>query len=203
MTDPSRRSGASGRPLRADARRNRDALLASAREAFRAGETEIRVEEIAQRAGVSVGTLYRHFETREAVLAEVYRGEVDELCAAGLAKAGEHGPAEALRLFLLDLVDHAAASRGLAVIFEAIMATASPVFDEARAAMESTMSELLTAGATNGALRGDISGRALLRALSSICGVQATPEWYDDSRRIAGLLHDGLTASAPGTPRPR
>ncbi|GAA3560842.1 TetR/AcrR family transcriptional regulator [Amycolatopsis ultiminotia] len=203
MTVPSRRSGSSGRPLRADAQRNRDALLTTARAAFRAGETGIRVEEIAQRAGVSVGTLYRHFETRESVLAEVYRGAVDELCAAGLARAEQHGPAEALRLFLLELVDHAAESRGMAVTFEAIMATESRVFDDVREAMESTISALLQAGSAEGPLRSDISGRALLRALSAICGTAATPEWYDESRRIAGLLYDGLTASAPGTPRPK
>lgn len=180
------------RRLRADAQRNRDALLAAARAAFVGGETEIRVEEIARRAGVAVGTLYRHFDTREAVIEEVYRQEVTQLCASGPALLEEHPPAEALRRFLLRLVDHAAVSQGMAMAFQAIMATDSPVFGRGRAQMEATLDGLLAAGVSAGSLREDVTGRTLLRGLSGVCSLKDDPGWYEDGRQVAELLANGL-----------
>lgn len=133
------------RPLRADARRNREALLAAAREAFLAGD-DAGVEEIARRAGVSVGTLYRHFETREVLVAEVYRQEAAELCATPARLLTQHAPDEALRVFLLLLVEHAAVGKGMGEVLENIMTTDSPVFDEARDEMARALDELLAAG---------------------------------------------------------
>src|SRR6185437_15955949 len=123
------------------------ALLTTAREAFLTGEPDAHVEEIARRAGVAVGTLYRHFETREALVEAVYRQEVDELCAAPAGLLARYAPDEALRRFLLLLVDHAAVGKGMAVALECIMATDSPVFDDARAQMAQALDELLKAGA--------------------------------------------------------
>ncbi|MFI2364918.1 TetR/AcrR family transcriptional regulator [Promicromonospora sp. NPDC019610] len=186
----------SPRPLRADARRNREAVLTAARDAFLAGEAGIRVEEIARRAGVAVGTLYRHFETREALVEEVYRHEVDELCSAPAALLDQYAPDEALRRFLLLLVEHAAVGKGMAVALEAIMATDSPVFGDARARMAQALDRLLAAGAAAGAVRGDVEGRTLLRALGGICGMRATDGWQDEAVRITGLLFDGLRFGA-------
>jgi AcrR family transcriptional regulator len=186
----------SSRPLRADARRNREALLAAAREAFLAGEADAHVEEIARRAGVAVGTLYRHFETREALVEEVYRQEVDQLCAAPAELLDRHAPDEALRRFLLLLVEHAAVSKGMAVALESIMATDSPVFDDARARMAQALDQLLGAGATAGAIRGDVGGRTLLRALGGVCGMRATEGWQDEALSITALLFDGLRFGA-------
>ncbi len=181
------------RRLRADAQRNRDALLASAREAFLNGETEIRVEEIARRAGVAVGTVYRHFDTREAVIEAVFRQEVDELCAGGAALLEDHSPEQAVRMFLLQLVDHAAVSKGMAVALEAIMATRSPVFDDARSRMTQTLDALLGAGVSAGSVRDDINGRTLMLGLSGVCGgPKDAPDWFEDGRQVVGLLADGL-----------
>ncbi|MEU8876020.1 helix-turn-helix domain-containing protein [Streptomyces javensis] len=181
----------SSRPLRADARRNREALLTAAREAFLTGDADAHVEEIARRAGVAVGTLYRHFETREALVAEVYRKEVAELCAAPARLLAEHAPDEALRRFLLLLVEHSAVGKGMAEALESIMATDSPVFDDARAEMALALDELLAAGVAAGAIRDGVSGRVLLRALGGICGMRAKG-WRDDAVRITAILHDGL-----------
>uniref|UniRef100_A0AAU3H5R1 TetR/AcrR family transcriptional regulator n=1 Tax=Streptomyces sp. NBC_01401 TaxID=2903854 RepID=A0AAU3H5R1_9ACTN len=186
----------SSRPLRADARRNREALLAAAREAFLADE-DAYVEEIARRAGVSVGTLYRHFETREALIAEVYRQEVAELCAAPAGLLARHAPDDALRAFLLLLVEHAAVGRGMGEVLESIMATDSPVFDDTRHEMARALDELLAAGVAAGLVREDVSGRVVLRALGGICGLRAEG-WKDDAIRIATILHDGLRHGAAG-----
>ncbi|MEU0596053.1 TetR/AcrR family transcriptional regulator [Streptomyces ardesiacus] len=187
----------SSRPLRADARRNREALLSAARHAFLDGDTDAHVEEIARSAGVAVGTLYRHFETREALIEEVYRKEVDDLCAAPVDLMNEHAPDEALRRFLLLLVDHAAVGKGMSVALESIMATNSPVFDDARARMGDALTRLLDAGSAAGTVRGDVTGPTLLRALGGICAMRATEGWLDEARQITGLLLDGLRHGAP------
>ncbi|MFE5211983.1 TetR/AcrR family transcriptional regulator [Streptomyces sp. NPDC056600] len=187
----------SSRPLRADARRNREALLSAAREAFLAGDADAHMEEIARSAGVAVGTLYRHFETREALIEEVYRKEVDELCAAPEELLGPHAPHEALRRFLLLLVDHAAVGKGMSVALESIMASDSPIFDDARTRMGDALTRLLHAGAAAGTVRGDVTGPTLLRALGGICAMRVRDGWLDEARQITGLLFDGLRHDAP------
>ncbi|MBZ6139077.1 TetR/AcrR family transcriptional regulator [Streptomyces olivaceus] len=194
----------SSRPLRADARGNREALLAAAREAFLDEGSDAHVKEIARRAGVAVGTLYRHFETREALVEAVYRQEVAELCAAPAGLLTRHAPDEALRRFLLLLVEHSAVGKGMGEALESIMATDSPVFDDSRAAMARALDELLDAGVAAGTVRDKIDGKTLLRALGGICGMR-TQGWEDDAVRITALLHDGLRygASSPGRPSDR
>ncbi|MFC5748387.1 TetR/AcrR family transcriptional regulator [Actinomadura rugatobispora] len=184
----------SSRPLRADARRNRDALLVAAREAFLADD-DAHVEEIARRAGVAVGTLYRHFETREALVAEVYRQEVADLCSTPARLLAQHAPDEALRTFLLLLVEHAAVGRGMGEALECIMGTDSPVFDDARDEMTRALDELLAAGIAAGLVRSGINGRIVLRALGGICGMRAEG-WKDDAVHIATILYDGLRCGA-------
>jgi AcrR family transcriptional regulator len=184
----------SSRPLRADARRNREALLAAAREAFLADD-DAHVEEIARRAGVAVGTFYRHFETREALVAEVYRHEVAELCAIPIRLLVQHAPDEALHAFLLLLVEHAGVGRGMGEVLESIMATDSPVFDDTRNEMARALDELLAAGVAAGLVRTGISGRIVLRALGGICGLRANG-WKDDAVHIATILYDGLRYGA-------
>ncbi|MFF5568030.1 TetR/AcrR family transcriptional regulator [Streptomyces sp. NPDC012623] len=188
------------RPLRADARRNREALLSAARQAFLGGDTDAHVEDIARSAGVAVGTLYRHFETREALIEEVYRKEVDELCATPGVLLDQHTPEEALRRFLLLLVDHAAVGKGMSSVLESIMATDSHVFDDARTRMANALSLLLEAGSAAGTVRDDVTGSTLLRALGGICGMRATEGWLVEARQITALLFDGLRHSAPHSP---
>ncbi|MFJ6691708.1 TetR/AcrR family transcriptional regulator [Streptomyces sp. NPDC091294] len=187
------------RPLRADAQRNREALLSAARQAFLAGDTDAHVKDIARSAGVAIGTLYRHFETREALIEEVYRTEVDVLCAAPGELLDQHPPEEALRRFLLLLVDHAAVGKGMSSVLEGIMATDSPVFDDARTRMADALSLLLHAGSAAGTVRDDVTGPTLLRALGGICGMRATEGWLAEARQITALLFDGLRHGAPQT----
>jgi AcrR family transcriptional regulator len=187
------------RPLRADARRNREALLSAARQAF-LGDTDAHVEDIARSAGVAVGTLYRHFETRDALIEEVYRKEVDDLCTAPGVLLDQHAPEEALRRFLLLLVDHAAVGKGMSGVLENIMATDSPVFDDARTRMAGALSLLLEAGSAAGTVRDDVTGPTLLRALGGICGMRATEGWLVEARQITALLFDGLRHGSPQAP---
>ncbi|GAA3904281.1 TetR/AcrR family transcriptional regulator [Streptomyces lannensis] len=185
----------SSRPMRADARRNREALLAAARVAFLTGDADAHVEEIARRAKVAVGTLYRHFATREALVAEVYRQEVTELCAAPAQLLAQHAPDEALRRFLLLLVEHSAVGKGMGEALESIMATDSAVFDDARTEMAQALDELLAAGVEAGVVRDGVSGRVLLRALGGICHMR-TQGWQNDAVRITAIFYDGLRYGA-------
>lgn len=190
----------SSRPLRADARRNREALLTAAKEALIADE-DSHIEAIARRAGVAVGTLYRHFDTREALVAAVYRQEVTELCAAPGLLLAEHRSDEALRAFLLLLVEHSAVGKGMGEALASIMATDSPVFDDARRQMASALDKLLAAGVAEGLIRSDVDGRIVLRALGGICGLRASG-WHDDATRIATILYDGLRQNTAINQRP-
>ncbi|GAA1559795.1 hypothetical protein GCM10009741_76140 [Kribbella lupini] len=145
---------------------------------------------------MAIGTLYRHFETRGALVAEVYRQDVAELCAAPARLLADHAPDEALRTFLLLIVEHAAVGKGMGEALESVLATESPVFDDARNEMARALDELLAAGAAAGLVRGDVDGRIVLRALGGICGLRAAG-WKDDAVRIAAILYDGLRYGAP------
>ncbi|WP_329244309.1 TetR/AcrR family transcriptional regulator [Actinoallomurus sp. NBC_01490] len=203
-SDSAPRSAASGKPLRAHALRNRNALLAAAREAFTAGEVNVRIEEIARRAGVGVGTLYRHFETREALIEAVYRGRVDDLCAMAPHLLATLPPYEALRAFLEQLIAHAAESQGMAVALQTLMDRRSAVFAQARADMVEAIATLMTAAATAGAIRADIAPRTFFLAMGGICASHDQPGWEAEAHTVVRLLLDGLRHTGrddePGPP---
>ncbi len=111
----------------------------------------------------------------------------------------QHAPHEALRRFLLLLVDHAAVGKGMAVALESIMATNSPVFDNARTQMANALTQLLDAGTAAGTLRDGVTGPTLLRALSGICTMHATEGWQGEARQITAILVDGLRYGTPQT----
>ena len=190
----------SPRPQRADARRNREALLTAAREAFQGGELNIQVEEIARRAKVSVGTLYRHFDSREAVIEAVYRSEIGEVCAAPTLLLAEHAPDESLRRFLLLMIDHASGGKGMTAALKSIMATDSPVFDDARQELSDALDELFSAAKAAGMIRSDAESWTVIRALGGVCGMAALDGWAEDSLAIVSLLFDGLRYGAETKP---
>ncbi len=95
------------------------------------------------------------------------------------------------------LVDHAAVGKGMAVALESIMATDSPVFDNARTQMANALTQLLDAGTTAGTIRDGVTGATLLRALGGICGMHATEGWQSEARQITAILFDGLRFNPP------
>ncbi|MEE4596018.1 helix-turn-helix domain-containing protein [Streptomyces sp. DSM 41524] len=182
--------------MRAHALRNRNALIAAAHEAFAQGELDIRIEEIARRAGVGVGTLYRHFETREAIIEAVYRERVDDLCGTAAHLLGTLAPDEALYEFLQRLIGHAAASRGMAVALETVLTSGSPVFARARSQMVDAVASLITATAATGAIREDVAPETVFRAMGGVCASHHQPEWEAGARAVVDLLFDGLRYGA-------
>lgn len=179
------------RPLRADARRNRERLLAAAREAFGELGPDASLDGIAQRAGVGSGTLYRHFPTREDLIRAVYRGEIEGLCARGHELASSAAPADALAAWLRLLADMAD-RRGLAAaLYERVSSDPpSPFFHSAKEMMETTASALLERAQQAGAVRSDVTVSELLKLTHGIARLSDGPA---ETQRLLTLVLGGLT----------
>ncbi len=145
------------RPMRADARRNSEKLLAAARTAFTERGTDTSLEDIAQRAGVGIGTLYRHFPTRNDLVEALIRDEVDELIANGHALLDAADPGEALVTWLRAIVVHATTFRGLAGSLMAGLLDSDSQLANACHGMLAAGSELLRRAQDGGRVRRDIT----------------------------------------------
>jgi AcrR family transcriptional regulator len=190
------------RPVRADAQRNIDVLLEEAKAVFAASGVDAPVREIANRAGVGVGTIYRHFPRRSDLIAAVFRREVDACAAAAKALARAHEPDDALARWLSRYAGFVATKRGLA----AALHSGDSAFDALpayfREHLGPALQSLLTAAAAAGEIRDDISPDDLLRAVANLC-VPASQEGAGHNQRMLALLLDGLRYGArrPATSR--
>ncbi|WP_308190632.1 TetR/AcrR family transcriptional regulator [Streptomyces sp. HPF1205] len=191
--------GTGSRPLRADARRNRERLLAAAVSALADGG-EVTLEAIAKDAGVGIGTLYRHFPTREALVEAAYRSELTRLCEAAPLLL-DAGPADlATRAWMDRFVDYMIAKRGMADALRAVVASGGNPFAHSRDLLVGTLSALLEAGAREGALRTDIDPADVLTALSGVSLAAGRPDNREQAGRLLDLLMDGLRHGAGGGP---
>jgi AcrR family transcriptional regulator len=181
------------KPLRADARRKREALLAKAREVFDAGDFfDLRFDDFARLAGVGTGTLYRHFPTREALAEAVYHEEVAALCDCARRLQATLPAAEALPAFLRGMVDHIAAHEGLARTLATLMADRSSVLAEGSRALEQAVTDLVTAAVQDGTVRDDVSAGAIMMALHGIGAAHDRPDWRTEADGVITLVLDGL-----------
>ncbi|MDT8913834.1 TetR/AcrR family transcriptional regulator [Amycolatopsis sp. PS_44_ISF1] len=187
------------KPLRADARRNREVLIAKAREVFDAGEFfELRFDDFARLAGVGTGTLYRHFPTREALAEAVYHGEVAALVDRARRLRATRPPAEALATFLRGVVDHIDAHEGLARTLATLMAGRSSGVAEGSQALEQAVTELVAAAVREGAVPVgtgadvDAAAGAVMMALHGIGAAHDRPGWRIEADQLITLVLDGL-----------
>lgn len=180
------------KPLRADARRNREALLAKARELFDAGDLDLRFDDFARLAGVGVGTLYRHFSTREALAEAVYQGEIAMLCDRARQLQATLPAQEALATFLRGMVSHMDAHQGLARTLATLMATRSGAVAEGSQALERTVTDLVAAAVKDGTVRDDVNAGALMMALHGIGAARERPDWRAQADGVITLLIEGL-----------
>ncbi|MEH0433626.1 TetR/AcrR family transcriptional regulator [Streptomyces stelliscabiei] len=181
------------RPMSAPARRrdatqNRTRILQAARAAL-AESDHVRLSEIAKRAGVGQGTLYRHFPNREALLAEVYRRDVDELVAAASDLLAEHQPLEALRHWLDRVIDYAEIKRGVLAALEA--AAWQDVVAHSHNPIEGALAHLLDAGKGAGSIRADVDAHGVL-LLMAYLGRLDRDEWDSRARSLMNVILDGL-----------
>ncbi|HEY3621082.1 MAG TPA: TetR/AcrR family transcriptional regulator [Roseiarcus sp.] len=189
-------SGAARKP-RADARRNHDGLLEAAKAAFAEAGAEASLDQIARRAGVGIGTLYRHFPTRDAVVEAVYRREVQQLADAARRLIDSQPPAEALRAWMRLFIDYIAAKKVIAPALKSLVGGGSALYADSGARINEAMELLVKRARASGDIRPSADSADLLRALIGFAYVNAGPDWEASARRLIDLLIDGLR-SQPG-----
>jgi AcrR family transcriptional regulator len=182
---------AARRTPRADARRNRERILALAKEAFTHSGPQISLDELARQAGVGAGTLYRHFPTRGDLLEAVYREEVERLVAAEVRLAEALPPIEALRAWLLLFVDYIATKQIVAAALETLLCGPSSVFEASGVRITGAIEALVRRAVRGGDLRSDLDPIDLLRALIGVANVASGPDWPANARRLVEILLAG------------
>ncbi|HET6167144.1 MAG TPA: TetR/AcrR family transcriptional regulator [Marmoricola sp.] len=178
--------------LRADAARNRARLVEAARALFLSGppDAEVSLEQVAKKAGVGIGTLYRHFPTRLDLLEAVYRDEVDVLRETAEKVVTNHTPVEALELWLQAFVDYAATKKHIFHELVDAIGRDSELLTHSRQVMNDSAERLLTAAQESGEIRTDVTAADVLRLVG---GCTMMPN-FDRAQtlRILTVVMDGL-----------
>ena len=182
----------SARPLRADAQRNRDRLLEAAVRAFSQDRPDVTLDAIAKDAGVGIGTLYRHFPTREALVEAAYRSELDRLCDAAADLLRDLPPDQALRAWMDRFVDYMTTKRGMADALRAVIASGGNPYAHSRDRLISAITTLLSRAAAAGTVRSDVEPADVLTSLSGVSLAAGEPAQREQARRVLDLLMDGL-----------
>ena len=192
--------GQTDRRVRADAQRNIDTLLETAMAVFASSGVDAPVREIAEKAGVGVGTIYRHFPQRSDLIAAVFRREIDACADAAPVLAAENEAGEALARWVQRYVDFIAAKRGLAKALHSgdQAYDALPAYFKQR--LEPALRTLLKSAASAGQIRPDITAEELLGAIASLC-MHAYAQGPEHARRLVSLLVDGLRYGASSHPK--
>jgi AcrR family transcriptional regulator len=192
------------RKPRADALRNRERVLEAAKAVFSAGGPDASLEAVAREAGVGIGTLYRHFPTREALYEAVYRREVEQLSELAEELKDEAAPVEALRRWLRSNVEFVATKKGMATALALAAAPPSELTAFSFARLTEAIGMLLLRAVAAGEVRADITPEDLLRTLVGMCMLHDQPGWQASVVRMLDVLVDGLRVqSDAGKPAPR
>jgi AcrR family transcriptional regulator len=178
--------------LRADAARNRQALLAAATRAFSASETEPSMRAIAREAGVGIGTLYRHFPTRESLVDAVYQDQVQRLTLGARELLDALPPAEAMRQWMDLFADWLATKHGMLDTLRAMIESGEIAHAQSRAQLLSAITTIIEAGSAAGDIRSDANAEDIAASLTGIFTVAGTPKQHPQASRLLDLLMDGL-----------
>jgi AcrR family transcriptional regulator len=184
-------SETTARKLRADAARNRERVLEAAKAVFSAGGTEASLEAVAKRAGVGIGTLYRHFPTREALFEAVYRREVQQLSELAEQLRDAADPVDALRRWLRSNVELVATKKGMSAAL-ALAIQRPELHAYAFDRLTEAVGALLDRAAAAGEIRSDVSSEDLLRTLIGMCHMHDQPGWQASVLRMVDVFVDGL-----------
>jgi AcrR family transcriptional regulator len=188
MDQPVRRR----RKPRADAIRNRERVLEAAKSVFSQGGPEASLEAVAKRAGVGIGTLYRHFPTREVLYEAVYRREVEQLMELAEELKAEASPTEALRGWMRANVEFIATKKGMAAALALAAHGSSDLAAYSLDRLTRAVGDLLQRAVVAGEIRADIGPEDLLRALVGMCYAQDRPGWQANVLRLVDVFVDGL-----------
>jgi AcrR family transcriptional regulator len=185
-------SQAPPRRPRRDAQLNRERILEVAKTAFTRHGAEASLDEIAKKTGVGAGTLYRHFPTRDALIEAVYRNEVEKLAAARREFAAAMAPMEALRAWMLLLVDYIAAKHIIAPALNSVVGGPSRLYESSRSLIQGAMESLVQRAKESGDIRQDTDASDLLRAMIGVSLVGSGPDWQQSAKRLVDILIAGL-----------
>jgi AcrR family transcriptional regulator len=181
------------RAPRADARRNRERLLATALKLFTSSREEVTLSAVAEGAGVGIGTLYRHFPTRDALVEAIYRDEVDRLADAAPALLAEMPPDQALETWLTRYAGLMATKRGLAEAVRSVFESGAEASAYSRERMREAIAPLLAAAVGSGKVRGDVKAEDVLLAVAATTWALAGQgDWQTRVRPVLRLIMDGL-----------
>lgn len=179
------------RKQRADAQRNRERILVIAKQEFTRYGADASLEDIAKKAAVGPGTLYRHFPTREELLVAVYRSEMEKLAAAERTLADTMSPVEALRAWLLLFVDAVETKQIIAPVLNTLVGDPQKVFEASYAPIHEAIRALVRRAIKSGDIRKDLDPIDLLRALVGVANVATSPGWQQSARRLVDILVTG------------
>jgi AcrR family transcriptional regulator len=179
------------RKPRADAQRNRERILEVAKLVFTRRGAEASMDEIAKRSKIGPGTLYRHFPTRDDLLAAVYISEVEKLAEAQKKFTAELPPVEALRAWMLVFIDYIAAKKIIAPALNAMAGGPSQVYQQTTRVMEEAANALASRAVASGDLRSDVDPMDMLRAIYGISSASSTDDWPEKARRFVDILIQG------------
>jgi AcrR family transcriptional regulator len=179
------------RKPRADAQRNRERILEVAKQVFTLRGAEASMDEIAKRAEIGPGTLYRHFPTRDDLLAAVYISEVEKLAEAQRRFSAELPPIEALRAWLLVFIDYIATKKIIVPALNAMVGGPSQVFQQTSRLMEEAGNALASRAVASRDLRPDVDPMDMLRAIYGVSSVGSTDNWPEKARRMVDILIQG------------
>jgi AcrR family transcriptional regulator len=197
------RSEATARRPRADAIRNRELVLEAAKAVFSAGGPDASLEAVAKRAGVGIGTLYRHFPTREALFEAVYRREVDQLAEQAEQLKHDAAPVQALRRWLRANVELVATKKGMVAALALAVSGSSELYAYSFDVLTKAVGALLDRAVAAGEIRDDISPEDLLRALIGMCYLHDKPGWQTTVLRLVDVFVDGLLVKDGKAGRPK
>jgi AcrR family transcriptional regulator len=186
------RSAETARKPRTDAIRNRERVLEAAKAVFSAGGADASLEAVARKAGVGIGTLYRHFPTREALFEAVYRREVEQLSELAEELKGESDPVDALRRWLRSNVEFVATKKGMVAALALAAAGSSELHAFSFERLTRAIGALLDRAVAAGEIRSDIRAEDILRALIGMCYMHDQPGWQPTVVRLVDVLVDGL-----------
>lgn len=187
----------STRKPRADALRNRQRLLAAAKVAFGEVGPEASLDEIARRAGVGIGTLYRHFPTRDAFVEAVYRHEVEQLASSMDRLLAELPPGEALRQWLRLFVDYLAAKKVIAAALGTTAGGTTALYASSGDVIRSAIGKLLERTKASGDVRADIDTADIMQALAGLSYNYGNPGWKGSALRLVDIIVAGLRPEPP------
>jgi AcrR family transcriptional regulator len=183
---------APARKPRADSARNRQLLIDAAKLAFADVGMSVSLEEIARRAGVGIGTLYRHFPSREAVVEAVYRREVEQLAEAVPLLLETTSAGEALHRWMHLFIDYIATKRLIAPSLSAAPGGASTLYASSAQLIQDAVATLVRRALEVGEVRQDTDPSDLLRAMVGVCYGNPVEGWEASARRLIDILMDGL-----------